>query len=355
MPRNHGRKYDRLWVACVTPYKKGGTKEVDETATREYLRAFMTPRWIEAGGGVIVNPEAGEVFYLSREEKKRNVEIAVEECDGKVPVFAGVFGYNLDDAVLVAKDAKDVGVDGLFWFPPQGNMEVTNALDLDRFPEVWINPMKAIDQAIDLPIIVHPSGGHWPPAVQTDGGPSPTVTRKIAEAVPNVVGWKMLYQEPGYLPVAMMIKQLEQETGQHVGIFPAGSLMNWYWQLSENLFDGTVSVVWNYTQEPSLDVILAWRRNDVVKAREVWHRMYNFFHTPFPHFHIAAKFGTWLRGFIPNPLARQPLPTLAKEDVLMMKDALVGAGLSVISDEKIREVTNQLPSVIGSAVQAKAC
>jgi len=31
-----------------------------------------------------MNPAAGALYYLSREEKRRDVEIAVEECSGNV-------------------------------------------------------------------------------------------------------------------------------------------------------------------------------------------------------------------------------------------------------------------------------
>src|SRR3972149_1350818 len=86
---DNGKKYDRLYVAMVTPHKDN-TYEPDERQLRAFLRRFLQRKYVEAGIGIIINPEAGEIFYLSREEKRRNVEIAVEEVKGKVPVFAGV-------------------------------------------------------------------------------------------------------------------------------------------------------------------------------------------------------------------------------------------------------------------------
>src|SRR4030042_6737395 len=82
-----GTKYDRLFVAVLTPMKENDA--VDEPALRKLLQYFMQPKFTEAGGAIIINPEAGELFCLSRQEKRRNVEIDREECGGKVPIFAG--------------------------------------------------------------------------------------------------------------------------------------------------------------------------------------------------------------------------------------------------------------------------
>jgi len=50
---------------------------------------FSQPKFVDAGGAIIVNPEAGEIFYRTREEKRKIVEVAVDEIKGKVPVFSG--------------------------------------------------------------------------------------------------------------------------------------------------------------------------------------------------------------------------------------------------------------------------
>ena len=117
-----GTTYDRLFVAIVTPMKENYA--VDEPALRKFLQYFMQPKFVDAGGAVVINPEAGELFYLDRKEKRRNVEIAVEECGGKVPVFAGVVDLTTEGSVQVAKDAKAAGADGLFLMPPMGTMDM---------------------------------------------------------------------------------------------------------------------------------------------------------------------------------------------------------------------------------------
>ena len=85
---DYGTQYDRMYVAIVTPHKDG-TYDPDEGQLRKLLRFFLQPEYVEAGIGIIINPEAGEIFYLNREEARKNVQIAVDEIQGKVPLFAG--------------------------------------------------------------------------------------------------------------------------------------------------------------------------------------------------------------------------------------------------------------------------
>ena len=75
-------KYDRLYAAVLAPNRE--SSEVDEPALRSLLRYYMQPKFIEAGGGIIMNPAAGEVEYLTREQKRRCAEIAMEEVHGRV-------------------------------------------------------------------------------------------------------------------------------------------------------------------------------------------------------------------------------------------------------------------------------
>ncbi len=345
-PRDFGRRYDGLYVATVTPYERDSLK-VDEEALRKFLSYYMQPRFVKAGGGIIINPEAGEIFVLSREERIRNVKIAVEECGGKVPVFAGVFGITVDDAIQCAKDVKAAGADGLFWLPPQGTMEVTTDWDADRHPDVWIDHMRAITNVADLPMIVHATGGRWYMSGYVGyiglGGPSPVATRKVVTEIPNIIGWKMIYQWAGYRMIARMFRSLEKETGRHVGIFGAGT-SDFHAAQAEGLFDGTSTGGWNYAFEPMLEHILAWRENDVVKARKIWDGGLLDLHlyVNSDRSHIRYKLATWLHGLIPSPFMRPPMPKPTVEEIVQLKAALTKTGIKVIDDPEIKRVTDQL-------------
>src|SRR3984957_7551175 len=171
----------RYYTATVLPFDERGN--VDEGAYRELIRYFVQDRFRERGG-IIANPEAGEIYYLTREEKGRVGEIAVDEAGGKLPVFGGVFDLTTAGCVECAKDAKAAGVDGLFLLPPAGSIDLVTMWNAERYPEYWLDQIRAIDAAVNLPIITHPAAA---PTVQWGIGVPGEAARQICRAVPNII------------------------------------------------------------------------------------------------------------------------------------------------------------------------
>lgn len=331
-----GTEYDRLFACVCTPFKEDG--QVDEPALRHLLQYFMQPKFIDAGGAIIINPEAGEVFYLDRKEKRRNVEIAVEECGSKMPVFAGVCGLTTKESVQVAEDIKAVGADGLFLLPPMGAMDVSLNWDPERFPEVWTDMAKAQVEAVDLPAIVHPSAR----LVNLGFGMGLPVnaTLHMCNAIPNIVGWKMTYSYNSALRIARMLRTLDH----HVGIFIAGASM-FHEYLASGYFEGTVSGFFNYAMEPMIDHINAWRRKDLDEAMRIWKNGLEDIHywvTDSSRLHVRYKTAAWLRGLIPLPFGRPPFPEPRKEEVEKLKQLLKATGIEVIPDKDIARITSRL-------------
>src|SRR4030042_3134570 len=187
---NFGNKYDRLYVAIVTPFKDN-TYEIDESQLRALLRLFLQQKYVEGGMGIVINPEAGEIFYMSREEKRRNVEIAVDEVKGKVPIFAGAIAPSTADTVQVAMDAKEAGADGIFVIPPMGAIDVTTAWDSFKYPEVWLELLRALRKGVgDMPFICNPTGTQ---SIRYGEGLPVELAVKSCNEFKNIVGWKMTY------------------------------------------------------------------------------------------------------------------------------------------------------------------
>jgi 4-hydroxy-tetrahydrodipicolinate synthase len=319
-----GAEFDRLYVALLTPFKENF--DVDEPALRKLLQYFMQPKFIEAGGGIIINPEAGELFYLSREEKRRNVEIALEECGRKVPVFAGSVDLRTEDAVKVARDAKEVGCDGLFLMPPIGCQDITTSWNADKYPEVFVDFAKAQVDAVDLPAIVHPVAAV---SVAFGIGLPLGATLQMCREIPNIVGWKMTYTYPGSITIAKALRELPR----HVGILRATAKF-FHENLLRNIFDGTVTGSLNYAMEKMIDHINAWKRNDITEASMIWESgladLHEYVYADYSRLHVRYKAATWLRGLIPLPFMRPPVPGPRKEEVVTLRDLLNKAGLSTI-------------------------
>jgi dihydrodipicolinate synthase/N-acetylneuraminate lyase len=328
------QNYDRLYVTPVLPYK-AGSLDIDEEALRNLMRYFLQPKFVTAGGAIIINPVAGEIFFLSRAEKKRVVQIAVEECGGKVPVFAGAIDWTTRDTVEIAQDAKDAGADGIFLVPPSGPTDITMGWDCIRHPEIWMDMIKEIDQKVSLPMIAHPTA---PPAPGSAGGFAVEPTLKVCRAFKNVIGWKMTYKYEDYLRVAQGLRSLDH----HVAILGASSGY-FHEYLANGYLDGTATGGWNYAMEAMVDHIQAWREDDIKKAKKVWpalKKLHGYVHEDKTHHHLRYKIAAWLRGLIPNPFMRPPMPQPEREETLILRELLKNAGLTVINDEEMDSVFN---------------
>jgi 4-hydroxy-tetrahydrodipicolinate synthase len=334
-PGQSTTEYDKMFVASVTPYR-AGTEDIDEAAFRNYMRYWAQPKFIGAGGAVLVSPEAGEAFYLTQREKLKLAEIALEELGDKTIVFSGVMQTTTKACIEEAQELKRAGVHGLFLMPPIGTIDIVAAWDSAKNPEVWIDQLREIADAVNLPVIIHPTGGKYF-ALPLESG------MKTVDAVPQIVGYKMITQD-----FDDMARALRAYTKRHVAILPAGA-NNMPTAIQNGWFDGTVSGSWNYAMEKTVDAIVAARdEKNVAKADGLWGDGLMALHRTVTNsekgyrLHSAYKLCTWMRGLIPDPFLRAPQRRLPIAEVVELRDALKAAHYEVISDTAIRKAYPQL-------------
>jgi len=323
------------FVTPVLPYTQDGS--VDEAQYRRLLRRFLEPRYVEAGIGLIANPEAGEIFYLDRQEKRRVVEIAVDEAAGRVPVYAGVIATTTAGTVDVASDAASAGAQGLFVMPPIGALDITTSWDAQAYPEVFTDLLHAITNEVgDLPMIVHPTSA---PTPRYGIGIPAAAAKSIIEAVPQIVGWKMTYNYDGYRELTRMLRGLDR----HVSILGAPAVY-FHENLATGAFDGTATGSWNYALEVMLDHIEAWNRGDVDTATAIWEgglaQLQEYIYSENTRLHIRYKTACWLRGFIDSPVMRAPLPRPRSEEIATLAELITATGLSVIDHTDVENYLN---------------
>ena len=337
--------FGRMFMTPLLPYLNGDTTEIDEEGYRRFLRVFLTDENLEAGLSVIANPEAGEIFYLSREEKRRVVEITLEEVAGRAPVLAGALDVTTAGSVDVARDAAELGVDGLFVFPAIGAQDVAVAWDADNYPEVMTDMFQAIAAEVDLPMVVHPVAT---PSIRYGIGLSAGATRYVCENVPNVVGWKMTYNYNGYREIARVLRTLDRR------VEILGALAKFFHEnLANEQFDGTSSGAWNYAPEPMMEHILSWRRGDVPRATEIWNgglaQVHEYVFAEMSRLHIRYKAAAWIRGFIDNPLMRPPMPKPRREEIETLYSLLGALGVSRIERGQVDEFLDRLGAPVAVA------
>jgi 4-hydroxy-tetrahydrodipicolinate synthase len=90
-------------TALITPFTRSGA--VDEAAVKRLAR-----RQIDGGVHFLVPcGTTGETPTLTPEERRRVVELVVEEAAGKVPVLAGAGGYDTKEVAHAARETQAAG------------------------------------------------------------------------------------------------------------------------------------------------------------------------------------------------------------------------------------------------------
>ncbi|MPY88426.1 MAG: 4-hydroxy-tetrahydrodipicolinate synthase [Luteitalea sp.] len=155
-------------TALVTPFAADGA--VDEAGVRTLAR-----RQIEAGIHFLVPcGTTGEAPTLTPGERRRVVELVVQESSGRVPVLAGAGGYNTAEVIEQAREMERAGADGLLSVTPYYNKPT---------PDGLVEHYKAIAGATSLAVVLYnvPS--------RTGCNIEPQTLTRLA-AIPNVVGVK---------------------------------------------------------------------------------------------------------------------------------------------------------------------
>ncbi len=74
---------------------------------------------VDSGAHGIVYPVmASEFWLLSDEERKRAIDVAVKQVDGRIPMIAGVAGVSTEVAVMFSRYSSLAGADGAIALPP---------------------------------------------------------------------------------------------------------------------------------------------------------------------------------------------------------------------------------------------
>ena len=162
-------KLEGIFVPHVTPFKHNG--EINEDALRELIQF-----WVQGGlSGLVPCGSNGEAPYLLREERKRVIEIVVDEVNGKVPVIAGTGAIGTKETIQLTRDAEDIGADAA--------LIVTPFYFRHSNKELYAH-YSAILEAVDIPVLVY----NVPKF--TGFSLEPSLVHKLASEYDNVIGVK---------------------------------------------------------------------------------------------------------------------------------------------------------------------
>ena len=126
-------------VALITPFDGENLSEDGYVKLINYHLENGT-------NGVVPGGTTGESPTLSHNEHKKIIEIAVKECNGKIPVIAGTGSNSTDEAIELSKFAEKAGSDALLVVTPYYNKPTQEGL---------YQHYKKINDSVGVPIIIY--------------------------------------------------------------------------------------------------------------------------------------------------------------------------------------------------------
>jgi 1-pyrroline-4-hydroxy-2-carboxylate deaminase len=151
--------------AITTPFEADG--RIDHAFLADHAHAL-----IDAGCTAIVPlGSLGEAATLSFDDKLEILKTLVKALEGRAPVVPGIAALSTDEAVRLAKAAKEIGVGGLMVLPPY--------VYSSDWREMGAHA-RAVIAATDLPTILYNN----PVAYKTDF--SPAQIAELAAEFPNL-------------------------------------------------------------------------------------------------------------------------------------------------------------------------
>jgi 4-hydroxy-tetrahydrodipicolinate synthase len=139
---------------------------LDQIAERDLIRFYL-----EAGVTCIAPcGSTGEFASLKNEERRKVVETAIDEANGKIPVVAGTHALTTEESVSLTKHAKDTGASAALVVPPFYIKPTDDEL-YSHYADI---------AKVDIPIIVY--NNPWTSKVDM----KPPLIAKLAENFENI-------------------------------------------------------------------------------------------------------------------------------------------------------------------------
>ncbi len=132
-------RFQGTMTALITPFRND---EIDEIALRGLVE-FQISGGVDA---LVPCGTTGESVTMTADERRRVIEIVIEQTAGRVPVIAGTGSNNTRQAIADTRHARTAGADAALVVVPYYNKPTQAGL---------LAHYRAIADASDLPIILY--------------------------------------------------------------------------------------------------------------------------------------------------------------------------------------------------------
>ena len=174
-----------IWAAALNPFDADGA--FNEKGLRQNIRHWVDDLEI---AGLFIAGKQGEFWAMSLDERKRNMEIAVDECGAKAATIMSASDQNVDTTLALAKHAEAIGADYIVVHAPM------LSFCHDR-SEVLFSYYKHLCDSLNIGIAMwsHPDSGYLM---------QPEECARIAE-LPNIVAIKYSVPREMYVRLTEMV------------------------------------------------------------------------------------------------------------------------------------------------------
>jgi len=232
-------------TAIVTPFTKSG--DIDEKSLRN-LVDWQVKNKVEF---IVPCGSTGESITMSKSERRRVIEIVLDEVNGKIPVIPGTGSSSTADSIALTNDAKEAGAETVLLVSPAYNKPTQSGL-FEHF--------RKIAEECDVKVVLYNVPG------RTASNMLPETTLKLAEEVENIIAIKeasnileQIMQIIKYRPENFAV--LSGDDSLTLPIITAGG-------------DGVISVISNEMPKEFSDMIRDALKGDIKKAQELHYQMF---------------------------------------------------------------------------------
>lgn len=269
--------------AVLTVFDK--EENIDEAGMRQLVSHLIN----KGVNGLYLTGSTGEGFTMTGEERKRIVEIVMDENAGRVPIVVHVGAIGTKISIDLAKHAEEVGADGISSVPPFYWKFSENQI---------VKYYEEIAKACSLPMIVY--------NVPLVGLLGMSAIKRLA-AIDNVKGIK--YTALSHYEIT----QIKDEVGEDFLVYSGCDEMSMSGLLAGA--DGIVGSFFNIMPELFINIFNAIENKDITEAQRLQRQAVQIimFALKVPSFYAGMK--VVLRAIGVNAgYCRSPFENLTEEE-----------------------------------------
>lgn len=319
------KEWTDIFPAIMIPLNRDYS--INELELRKYIEWLLTFKEIK---GVVVNGHTGEISGLTPEERKHVTKIVVDQVKGRALVISGVCAEGSFEAIRHARDAEEVGADGILLMP------IHTWLRFGMKKQTVINYFTDVASAVKISVVVH-----LYPATTKAFYPVELLL-ELAK-IPNVVAIKV-----GTRDMALYERDIRilRKNAPHLSLLTCQDEF-----LFTSMIPGVDGALVGFAAcVPELITQLwsAVKQGDLAKARQINDRIWPLSEAiygvgqPSAEAHARMKYLMYLRGIFSTPVMRPPIPPLEEPEKKAVEEALKASGLGkvLMEDHKFATVTH---------------